>query len=93
MSAPSRKTVILPIATVQHTLPSIASEIYNALIPSEHVWLSCYKQGEPSVHGKIKLSLDEADRQKVNFEGKESVSLQRIDEVRLPRLAVMWRHS
>lgn len=81
MSSSSHKSIALPISTVQHTLPSVASEIYNAVIPSELVWLSCYRHGEPSVHGKIRLSLDEEDRGKINFEGKEGVRLDRVDEV------------
>lgn len=96
MSSSSYKSIILPISTVQHTLPSVASEIYNAIIPSEHVWLSCYRQGEPSVHGKIRLSLDEEDREKISFEGKEGVRLERVDEVCICFVScdsVMWRQS
>lgn len=96
MTVSSHKPIVLPIATIQHTLPSIASEIYHAIIPSEHVWLSCYIQGEPSVHGKIKLSLDDEDRAKINFEGKEGVRLERVDEVCIRFVScnsVMWRQS
>lgn len=95
LSLPYQST-FLPISTIQHTLPNVASEIYNALIPSEHVWLSCYRQGESSVHGRVKLSLDESDREKINLEGTGGVKLEKVDEVCILFVScdsMVWRHS
>lgn len=34
------------------------------------------------MHGKVKVSLDERDRERVLLEGGEGVRLERVDEVR-----------
>ena len=45
------------------------------MIPGDTFWVSCYKSGEPSVHGKVKVELDENDptREKVSFVGQDGV--------------------
>ena len=77
---------ILPIATIQHDFPTVLSEIYSGVIPSESVWLSCYKHGETSVHGKIEAALDDRDRERVAFSISDDVELERVNDVELERV-------
>ncbi|KAF5385620.1 hypothetical protein D9757_005550 [Collybiopsis confluens] len=70
----------LPIVTIQPTFPTIANEVYLGVIPAENCWISCYnhtpsdsrQSSSPgSLHAKIRLVLDEEDREKVNFQSRE----------------------
>ena len=73
--------VTLPAATIQDDFTTVFSEVHAGIIPSENVWLSCYKDGEPSVHGKIAVSLHEKDRDRVELVGTGGVELTRRSQV------------
>ena len=73
--------VILPAATIQDDFTTVLSEVHAGIIPSENVWLSCYKDGEPSVHGKIAVSLHEKDRDRVELVGTGGVDFTRTSQV------------
>jgi proteasomal ATPase-associated factor 1 len=68
-------TVTLPTATIQDNFTTVLSEVHAGIIPSENIWLSYYKDGEPSVHGKIAVSLHEKDRDRVELVGTGGVEL------------------
>jgi hypothetical protein len=76
-------TVTLPAATIQDDFTTVLSEVHAGLIPSENIWLSCYKDGEPSVHGKIAVSLHERDRDRIELVGTGGVELTRTSQVRV----------
>ncbi|KAF8504543.1 WD40 repeat-like protein [Russula emetica] len=69
--------VTLPTATIQDDFTTVLSEVHAGIIPSESIWLSCYKDGEPSIHGKISVSLHEQDRDRVELVGRGGVELTR----------------
>ena len=73
--------VTLPAATIQDDFTTVLSEVYAGIIPSENIWLSCYKDGEPSVHGKISVSLHEKDRDRVELVGAGGVELTHTSQV------------
>jgi proteasomal ATPase-associated factor 1 len=73
--------VTLPTATIQDDFTTVLSEVHAGIIPSEKIWLSCYKGGEPSVHGKISVSLHEQDRDRVELVGSRGVELTRTSQV------------
>lgn len=73
--------VILPTTTVQPDFETVINEVRDGVIPGEAFWISCYKTGEPSVHGKIFASLDEKDRDLVLFEEKGGVEFRRAGTV------------
>ena len=73
--------VTLPAATIQDDFTTVLSEVHAGIIPSENVWLSCYKDGEPSVHGNIAVSLHEKDRDRVELVGTGGVELTRTSQV------------
>ncbi|KAI0731153.1 WD40 repeat-like protein [Earliella scabrosa] len=67
------QAIVLPICTVQHDFQSVIQEIVDGLVPDDKFWVSCYKLGEPSVHGKAGASLDERNRDLVLYEGHGGV--------------------
>src|SRR6266852_5973178 len=73
--------VTLPSATIQDDFTTVLSEVHAGIIPSENIWLSCYKDGEPSIHGKIYVGLHEQDRDRVELVGKGGVELTRKSQV------------
>jgi hypothetical protein len=75
--------VTLPTATIQDDFTTVLSEVHAGIIPSEDIWLSCYKDGEPSIHGKISVSLHEQDRDRVELVGRGGVELTRASQVSL----------
>ncbi|KAI0254497.1 WD40-repeat-containing domain protein [Lactifluus subvellereus] len=74
--------VTLPAATIQDDFTTVLSEVHAGLVPSENIWLSCYKDGEPSIHGKIAVSLHERDRDRVELVGTGGVELTRTSQFR-----------
>ena len=65
--------IILPICTVQPDFDVSVRDVNDGLVPEDKFWVSCYKAGEESVHGEVQVSLNERDRNLVDFEGKKSV--------------------
>lgn len=61
----------LPIVTVQPTTPSVIQDVHSGLMPSDKIWVSCYKADEPSVHAKVQVSLDEVRRDIVDLTSVE----------------------
>ncbi|KAI0073664.1 WD40 repeat-like protein [Panus rudis PR-1116 ss-1] len=69
----STPCITVPISTVQPDFQSVISDVRVGAVPEDAFWVSFYKSGEPSVHGKVHLTLDENDRSLVVFEGKDGV--------------------
>ncbi|KAK7038669.1 hypothetical protein VNI00_010553 [Paramarasmius palmivorus] len=65
--------ILIPITTIQPTFTNVIKEVYDGLIPSENIWVSQY-HGTESTHARIRVSLDEEDRQKVVFEPNNAES-------------------
>ncbi|KAJ3773787.1 WD40-repeat-containing domain protein [Lentinula raphanica] len=68
------------IVTVQATFPTVVNEVYSGVIPFENVWISCYdnspaetRQPDPpgSIYAKVRVVLDDEDREKVVFRARE----------------------
>lgn len=57
--------LILPTVNVQPDLPAVVSDVHDAAIPHERVWVSCYAR--ESVHAKVNVVLDERNRDQINF--------------------------
>jgi len=78
MSRSTSSTNVLPIITVQPDFRTVISEVHSGLLPSESVWVSCYKTDCPSVHAKVNVVLDEVDRDAIDFDVREGdVKIQR----------------
>ena len=57
------------------------TDVREGTVPSEDFWISCYRQSEPSVHGKVRAELDEKDRHLVLLKGRDGVEIERGDQV------------
>jgi proteasomal ATPase-associated factor 1 len=64
-------SLTLPVITVQHTYPDVIHEVKQGIIPREKFWVSCYKIGEQSFHGKVYVELDEVNRDLVVLKPEE----------------------
>ncbi|KAF5326507.1 hypothetical protein D9611_000518 [Ephemerocybe angulata] len=93
MTAQSSNPVILPVITVQPTVGEVIEEVNSGIIPSDTFWTSCYKTGEPSVHARINVELDERDRnlvrlksdtEGVDFQARKEPGASRIYRVYVP---------
>jgi proteasomal ATPase-associated factor 1 len=73
--------ITLPVVTVQHDMLDVISDVDSGAAAMEDIWVSCYKAGEPSIHGKVRVSLDEADRSAVRLECRDGVTLHSVDKV------------
>ncbi|KAG7090031.1 hypothetical protein E1B28_011651 [Marasmius oreades] len=73
--------VKVPIITIQPAFTTVIQEVWSGIIPSEEVWLSRYHQGSDSIHDRIRVTLDEEDRDKVTWESlRGKLELSRDDE-------------
>lgn len=78
----------LPISTIQPTFMSVIKDVTDGVVPWEDIWVSCYPSQSPSnsqrdgggVHGKLRLVLDEVDRNLVIFQhrGDGDAKLERV---------------
>ncbi|KAG8746098.1 hypothetical protein FRC10_006201 [Ceratobasidium sp. 414] len=64
--------------TVQVDALSVVKEIEDAVIEAEDIWVSCYETGKPSVHGKVRVAIDEEARDRCVFSGRDGVECQQI---------------
>ena len=71
MSRSASSPIVLPIVTIQPDFRTVVSEVHSGLLPSETIWVSCYKTECPSVHAKVDVALDEVDRDAVVLEARE----------------------
>ncbi|OCH87596.1 WD40 repeat-like protein [Obba rivulosa] len=72
---PALTPTVLPICTIQHDFSAVLAEVRDGLVPEDKFWLSCYKHGQPSVHGRVIAHLDERDRDLVRLQGKDGVEI------------------
>lgn len=79
----------LPISTIQPDFESVINDVKEGLLPEDSFWLSFYKSGEPSVHGKISLSLDEKNRNLILYEGKDGTVFDHRGKVSRKKSAIL----
>lgn len=86
----SQPPIVLPISTVQPDFESIITDVEDGMVPEDSFWVSCYKTGENSVHGKVRLTLNEHDRNVVDYEGQDGVQFSgRKVEVSISSMALL----
>lgn len=64
--------MILPVITIDPSFPAAIQDVDSGIIPSETFWISCYRESQPSVHGRIEVELDEVDRNLVHLKPKNA---------------------
>ncbi|KAI0366998.1 WD40 repeat-like protein [Pilatotrama ljubarskyi] len=67
------QATVLPICTLQHDFQAVVKDVLEGVVPEDSFWVSCYKYGEPSVHGKATATLDEHNRDLVVYQGRDGV--------------------
>jgi proteasomal ATPase-associated factor 1 len=73
--------LILPICTVQPDFETSIRDVNDGFVPEDKFWVSCYKAGEESVHGEVHVSLNERDRNVVDFVGRKGIAFKAANEV------------
>ncbi|KAJ7612085.1 WD40 repeat-like protein [Roridomyces roridus] len=74
MSAPTK----LPVVTVQPTFLQVIREVRDGIVPSDTFWISCYNHPAPSIHSKVRVTLDDVNRDAVHFEPSAGVEIKDI---------------
>lgn len=75
-SANSNQNVfILPQITVQHDLSNVIDDVRDGVASNgwEDVWVSCYLEGRPSTHGKLRIARSDHG---VSFEARDGIQWQ-----------------
>ncbi|KAJ7718962.1 WD40-repeat-containing domain protein [Mycena maculata] len=74
MSGPSK----LPVVTVQPTFLEVIGEVRAGIVPLDTFWLSCYNASAPSIHTKVRVTLDEVNREAIHLEPSEGVEIRDV---------------
>ncbi|KAF7359041.1 WD40 repeat-like protein [Mycena sanguinolenta] len=67
--------LVLPVTTIQHTFLEVIEEVRSGLVSSDTFWLSCYKSSESSIHSKVRVTLDEVNRDVVHLEAAGNIQI------------------
>ncbi|KAG8804446.1 hypothetical protein FRC17_005968, partial [Serendipita sp. 399] len=56
--ANNENVTLLPQVTVQHDITTVMADVRDDVVSAgwEDAWISCYHEGKPSVHGKLRIS-------------------------------------
>ncbi|KAF8209354.1 WD40 repeat-like protein [Mycena galopus ATCC 62051] len=68
----------LAVITIQPTFLEVVEEVRSGFVSSDTFWLSCYKSSEPSVHSKVRVTLDEVNRDVVHLEASGDVKIRDV---------------
>jgi len=77
----SINVITLSRITVQHDISAVIADVRDGIVTNgwEDVWVSCYHDGKPSVHGKVRISRATAG---VSFESRDGIQWQGTSTVR-----------
>ena len=56
------EAINLPTVNVQHDFQAVINDVEDGMVGEEDFWVSCYKNGEKSVHGKVRVGRDDYDK-------------------------------
>ncbi|KAK7036028.1 WD40 repeat-like protein [Favolaschia claudopus] len=68
----------LPVVTIQPTFLEVIEEVRSGLTTSDTFWLSCYKSSEPSTHAKVRVTLDEVNRDQIHVEASGNINIKDV---------------
>ncbi|KAF7730427.1 hypothetical protein EC973_002234 [Apophysomyces ossiformis] len=63
---------VLPHVSVQPDWDQVVRDVSSRTVPEESFWISCYRQGEQSVHATVSVKSDK-------LEGQDGVQVERIN--------------
>ncbi|KAG9013354.1 hypothetical protein FRB93_000877 [Tulasnella sp. JGI-2019a] len=88
---PQPGPIFLPQITIQSDVQAVIDDIRQGTSVSEDIWISCYLRGEPSLHCKATVLLDD-DGSSITMEGRDGVYIKAassaIYEVSCPSLGI-----
>ncbi|KAG8700030.1 hypothetical protein FRC09_006218 [Ceratobasidium sp. 395] len=76
MSTPTLTS--LAQVTVQVDALSVIKDVEEGLVEAEDFWVSCYETGKPSVHGKVRVTIDEDVRDQCAFRGRDGIECKQV---------------
>ncbi|WVW83404.1 hypothetical protein I302_105423 [Kwoniella bestiolae CBS 10118] len=83
----------LSYVDIQHDALAVFDDIEQGVVLSEDIWISGYKAGESSVHGKAKVTVREGGG--AELVGREGVKIERLGKtnfnVSIPKLSISNR--
>jgi hypothetical protein len=82
----NQNVFILPQITVQHDLSNVIDDVRDGVASNgwEDVWVSCYLEGRPSTHGKLRITRSDEYAHGVSFEARDGVQWQGSSTVSTP---------
>ena len=75
--AASSGPIFLPQIALQHDFANVFADVRDRTVVAEDIYLSCYRLGSQSVHGKVTVSKDETSPDSLELESKGGVELAR----------------
>ncbi|KAL8280451.1 hypothetical protein RQP46_007099 [Phenoliferia psychrophenolica] len=82
MSVPT-PVVLLPRITIQESFPTVVSEIRDGTHAAEDIWCSVYRDGETSVHGRVRVTEGEEDKGDVELTARDGVEVTKVSNTEL----------
>lgn len=76
MAMSSSTPAILPYVALQPDFANVIADVRDGTVDSEDIYLSAYKSGSPSVHGKVSVFLDSSSSVP-SLEARDGVELER----------------
>lgn len=70
--------IILPYISLQPDFANVLAEVRDGTIIAEDIYLSGYKTGSTSVHGKVNVYAQDGNREPI-LDSREGVDLKRLD--------------
>lgn len=79
----------LPRITIQDSFTEVSREIKEGLHAAEDVWVSCFREGSASVHGKLRV-LEKEGGGDIELEARDGVQVELVDQV---SCSCSWKRS
>ncbi|KAJ9120840.1 hypothetical protein QFC22_002774 [Naganishia vaughanmartiniae] len=73
----------LPYVDIQHDALAVFDDVSQGVVAQENVWVSAYKLGETSIHGKLTLSREGEGIQGVDIKCPTEINVQRKSHIPL----------
>lgn len=55
ISPASPSPIVLSVTTIEPAFTEVIRDVAQGVVPEDSFWLSCYKEGEPSAHLKVRV--------------------------------------
>lgn len=82
---PQHNIIVLPQITVQHDISNVIEDVRDAVVSNgwEDIWASCYLEGRPTIHGKVRIARSDGQAHGISFEARDGIQWQGSSTVRI----------